>query len=588
MSLDKSIDKLDVDTQKNVREWLEGKYDEEVKNEIRRLLKDDPKKITDAFYTKLSFGTGGLRGIMGIGSNRMNIYTIRSATQGLANYIRKTPGHGTPAVVIGFDSRHDSKLFAEEAAKVLAGNDIRVYLFSDLRPTPLISFTCRYKKCRGAIMITASHNPPQYNGYKVYWDYGGQVVSPHDQGIIEEVKKVHSLDDIKMADLNHGLISQIKNEMDQAYLEAISNLQLYPDANQMHGEEIKIVYTSLHGTGITLVPHTLAMWGFTNVVYVDEQVIPDGDFPTARSPNPEEQAALKLGIEKLIDTKGDLLLATDPDGDRLGVVVNHQGKMVILDGNEIACICLEHICKALKAQKRMPENSAFIKTIVTTELFAEIVRKYQASCFEVLTGFKYIAELMEEWAQHKNFHFIFGAEESFGYLYGDLCRDKDAVISSALIAEAGLHYKLEKKTLVDFLHDIYRKYGVYRNHMLSVQYPETKEGHEQMRRVLERFRDNPPKSILGTSVVSLEDYLSSKRTYFPSGKTEPISLPKSDALQLHLHDETIITVRPSGTEPKVKLYCGVVSSNTAKLDEAIEHCDTLCKDYLMTVKALMM
>lgn len=575
---------FDETTNKNLQEWLEGDCDEITKNEIRRLLREDPKKIVDIFYKKLSFGTAGLRGLMGVGSNRLNIYTIRTTTQGLANYLHKMAGHGVPSVVIGYDSRHHSKTFAEETAKVLAGNQIRAYLFENISPTPLVSFACRYKKCRAAIMITASHNPPEYNGYKVYWAYGGQVVAPHDQGIMDQVNQIKSLKEVKLAKENDPLIAIVGKEIIAAYLDAVSSLQLYPEQNQSQGEGLSIVYTSLHGTGIYLAPQTLAMWGFTNVSYVDEQVIPDGDFPTAKHPNPEEKSALKLGIARLGEISGDVLFATDPDADRIGVVVNHHGDMVTLNGNEIAYLCMEHICKALKDQNRLPENAAFVKSIVTSELVAEIARQYQCQCFDVLTGFKYIAEWIEK---NRDFQFIFGCEESYGYLYGTFCRDKDAILSCALIAEAALLAKRNHQTLVDQLHEIYRKYGVHRNQVLSVTFPETKEGRDQMKKALETLRLSPPKMILGTPVVLMEDFLLSVKIQFPSEKREKIPLPPTDMLRFHLKDRTILTVRPSGTEPKVKLYVETIFEKTKNLEEAIEHCDTFCKEYLQTMKMLI-
>ncbi|MFQ5728850.1 MAG: phospho-sugar mutase, partial [Waddliaceae bacterium] len=405
---------LDEATQKNVNLWLEGDVDENSKDEIRKLLQENPKEVTDAFYTKLSFGTGGLRGIMGVGTNRMNRYTVRMATQGLANYLLKQPETGPHhAVFIGYDSRHRSRFFAEESAKVLAGNGIQVYLCTELRPTPLVSFGCRYKQCSAAIMITASHNPPKYNGYKVYWNDGGQVISPHDQAIIKETNGISDLSKVKAVDdLSHELITLVGKEVDEAYLETIRGYQHYPEENKQHGKDLKVIFTSLHGTGITLVPETLKEWGFTNLAYVESQIVPDGDFPTVKSPNPEERKALQLGIETLEKMDADLLIATDPDADRVGVAIKHEGEVHLLNGNQVACICLYHICEALTAQGRMPKKAGFVKTIATTELFKAIAEGYSGACFDVLTGFKYIAALIREWEQDPDgYRYIFGGEE---------------------------------------------------------------------------------------------------------------------------------------------------------------------------------
>lgn len=591
MNLEANIS-FDATTQKNVDLWLQGKYDEGTKAEIRRLLQSDPKQVIDAFFTNLTFGTAGLRGIMGVGTNRMNVYTVRAATQGLANYIKKAvPGINAqpPGVFIGYDSRHQSRRFAEETAKVLAGNGIRSYLCKDIRPTPFVSFGCRYKHCIAAIMITASHNPAEYNGYKVYWSDGGQVVPPHDQGIIAEVVKITDPSKVyEVPSLSNPLIEEVGSDVDDAYIQAVAKLQDYPEVNQKEGHRLKIVYTSLHGTGITLVPKALQTWGFTNLTLVDSQVIPDGSFPTAKSPNPEEPAAMKLGMDLMLQTHRDILIATDPDTDRMGVAVLHQGEAVLLNGNQIIVICLEHICEALTKQNRMPKRAAFIKTITTTELFQAICDTFQVSCFNVLTGFKYIAEKILQWEQKPDgYQFIFGGEESYGYLLGTHARDKDAVVASALICEVALQAKLKGQTLVDKLYDIYRQYGIYQEEVISVNFGDTKEGKEQMAQGMHRLRESHIHEILGIPVLMMDDYLTSKRRHLKTDQIESLSLPKSNVLVYWLTDGSKIMVRPSGTEPKVKIYCGVINKQFTSISEGMAQAQAHCRDLLKATKKLL-
>jgi phosphoglucomutase/phosphomannomutase len=558
---------FDLVTQKNVNLWLEGAYDANVKAHIRHLLKEDPQQILDAFYTSLTLGTGGLRGLMGIGTNRINVYTVRGATQGLANYIQKQPQSYTqPAVCIGYDSRQHSQEFAQEAAKVLAANQIQVYVFQDLRPTPLVSFACRHLHCIAAIMITASHNPPSYNGYKIYWTDGGQVVSPHDKAIMAEITKIVDPTMVKRTSLSHPLIKTLHNEIDDAYIQSMAMLQNYPDINRKNGSKLKIVYTSLHGTGITLFPRALQAWGFENVTYVESQIVPDGLFPTVKSPNPEEPATLEKGIDLLHAIQGDILIATDPDADRIGVAVLHQNEVIQIDGNQIAVLCLEHICSALNSQKRLPMQAAFIKTLSMTELFKTICEKYHRACFSVLTGFKYIAEKIHEWETLPNgYQYIFGGEESYGYLLGTDVRDKDAIISSALIAEVALHAKLENKTLVDKLHDLYRLYGFYQEDILSLSFSETKEGKEKIARGMHYLRESKFSHILDIPVVSIEDYSISTKFHLNPDKIESLNLPIANMILYWLADKTKIIIRPSGTEPKIKIYCSVCEKNVTSI-----------------------
>lgn len=588
---------IDAQTQANVENWLHGDYDAETKSTIRKMQQEQPEELINAFYQTMSFGTGGLRGIMGVGPNRMNFYTVRAATQGLANYLQKLPKQKQRhSVFIGFDCRHNSHAFAIEAAKVLAANDIEVFLYKELRPVPNVSFGVLHKKCTAGIMITASHNPPQYNGYKVYWSYGGQVLPPHDQGIIDEVKRVTAPSMVKIADLPNPLIHEVCEEIDRGYFEAIYPLQIHPGDNQSKGKELKVVYTSLHGDGITMIPEALREWGFTNVSLVQAQAKPDGDFPTVKSPNPEEHEALALGIAQLQAEKADLLMGTDPDTDRLGVVVMHKGKPFFFDGNQVACILLEHVCRGLTQSKLMPVKATCMKTIVTSELFRTIADHYQVTCMDVLTGFKYIGEKIHEWeevakAGIPSHHYIFGAEESYGYLLGTHVRDKDAIISAACVCEAALQMKLQGKTLVDLLHEIYFKYGVCREKLLSLTF-EGKEGADKMAKMMKHLRNTPPHILDGKQVVLVEDYLERTSFYPESGRKEPLTLPHSDVLRFWLADGTKIVIRPSGTEPKIKLYCGVLEkhhhSDEHALDKAIASCDTRANLLLASLKKLIL
>lgn len=587
---------MDTTTQNAIDAWLNGAYDEATKKEIRRLQREAPEELIDAFYTHLSFGTGGLRGIMGVGTNRMNIYTVRAATQGLANYLLQHPlPSGRHKVLIGFDCRHHSREFAEETAKVLAANDIEVFLYKELRPVALISFGVQFKHCSAGVLITASHNPPAYNGYKVYWSHGGQVLPPHDKGIINEVNKIRGPEQVKTTKLSSPLIQEIAEEIDHAYLQTIHAEQLHPGDNQTHGKDLHVVYTSLHGGGITMIPPALKDWGFTQLTLVNEQSTPDGSFPTVKSPNPEDPAALKMGIDKLQQVNGDLLIGTDPDVDRLAVVVMHQGKPIHLNGNQTACLCLEYVCKALHAEQLWPPKPMFVKTIVTTELFRAIAEHYKATCLDVLTGFKYIGQKIAQWEEEKKadvatHHFIFGGEESYGYLLGTHARDKDAVISAALVCEVALHQKLQNKTLIDLLNEIYKKYGVFREKLESMTF-EGKEGADQIHTIMERLRTSPPKTLEGTAIVKMEDYKTRVTTHLETGEHEPILLPKSDVILFWLEDGTKLVIRPSGTEPKMKIYCGCKEkhrfTDQQDLEKSIWDCDMRVDIYLKAIQQLL-
>lgn len=580
---------FDPETKQHVDAWLSGPYDEESKEKIRELLKSNPSEITDAFYKNLTFGTGGMRGFMGVGSNRMNPYTVRSATQGLANYLLSQIPGKTLSVFIGYDSRHHSKEFAEEAAKVCAGNGIKVYLSSDLRPTPWVSFGCRFKHCDAAIMITASHNPPEYNGYKVYWSDGAQVLPPHDQGIIEEVNKITGLDQIKQIDtVKNPLIEYVGDEVDDAYLSAAKELAIYPKVNQENGSSLHIVYTSLHGTGITLAPRNFRLWGFPLISFVETQITPNGDFPTAHSPDPGEKETLALGIEKLIEKKGDILIATDPDADRVGVVAMHENTPFKFTGNQIACICVEHICKAYVDQKKSLERGAFVKTIVSTELFRVIAERYGAKCFDVLTGFKYIAEMIRNWEENPGgYQYIFGAEESYGYLFGTIVRDKDAISSSALIAEIALQAKMNGKTLVNLLHELHETYGIYCEITDAIKFEDTKEGQEKMQKAMQQLRTVPFNEIEGQPVVKRDDYLTSESTNLASSEKTPLSLPVSDVLVYWLEDGSKLMIRPSGTEAKIKIYCGIIQKEFESIESGEKLAEERAKELGEAIKELL-
>lgn len=557
---------------KRAQRWLEdNSYDEKTKAEVRSLL-NHPDQLIDAFFTDLSFGTGGLRGVMGAGTNRMNIYTVRKATQGLAHYIRKK---GNPAlgVVVGYDSRHHSAAFAQETAKVLAGNGIKVYLLKELRPTPYVSFATRHLKAQAGVMITASHNPKEYNGYKVFWQDGGQIVPPHDTGIIAEVNAISSPSQVKLATIKDPLIHL--TEIDNAYLEALAGLQHFPGEDH---NSLKISYSSLHGTGITLMPQALQRWGFSKPHLVASQADPDGDFPTVHFPNPEYPEALKAGIEDLVKNGSDILIATDPDADRLGVVALHQGKPVTLTGNEQAALAAYFICDTLTKQKKMPPKGALVTTIVTTELLKHIAKAYHIACFEVLTGFKYIGEKIHQWEQKPDgYHFLFGAEESYGYLMGTYARDKDAMIAGCLFAEIAAKMKEQGKTLVDLLEEIYKKFGIFREKQYSLTFEEGKKGLDNIRRLMDNLRKNPPTSIGGQKIIATEDFL----------KGTPENLPRSDVLLYRLEDQSKVIIRPSGTEPKLKLYLSAHTPKFSSVQEGLNTCNARLDHLLAAMKQML-
>ena len=573
---------MDATIKHRIDTWLQAPFDLQTQEEVKRLRQNDPKTLEDSFYTDLSFGTGGLRGIMGVGPNRMNLYTIQKTTLGLANYLYQQYPSSSIRVVIGFDSRIHSKEFAKKACDVLLQQGIDVFFLTHLRPTPYVSFSCRHFQAHAAIMITASHNPKEYNGYKVYWSDGAQVVHPHDTKILEEIEKISTFE-LPPPSLKPGTLHRIGDELDDVYLQAIAPLQHLPQDNQSFGKELQIAYTSLHGTGITLAPIALQSWGFSSVSYVLEQIVPDGTFPTTPFPNPEYPEALKLGIALLQEKNLDLLLATDPDADRLGVVVLHQNKPIILNGNEIASICTAFLCSLLP--KEQAKHHAVVTTIVSTDLIQTICKSYGVACFEVLTGFKYIGEKIHLWEQETpSYSFLFGAEESYGYLIGTHSRDKDAIVSCCLLAEIALYCKRRGKTLVDFLYEIYQTYGLFREGQRSLTYLPGKEGMHSMLQLMKRLRDHPLLSLNQEPVSDVEDYLSSKKYHKMTDQQEPLQLPKSDVLVFKTDKGHKLIIRPSGTEPKLKIYAGVCTQNFASIEEGIQKADAELNRLLDSVK----
>jgi phosphoglucomutase len=534
--------------------WLKGNYDAAVKQQIQKLLDDEAyTELTDSFYRDLEFGTGGLRGIMGPGSNRVNKYTIGTATQGLANYLKKTyPGENIK-VAIAHDSRNNSDLFARITAEVFSANDIHVYFFKALRPTPELSFAIRTLGCKSGVMLTASHNPKEYNGYKAYGDDGGQFVSPADTAVMDEVSAIKSIDEVKFNRVDAN-IEEIGDEMDELYLDKIIQLTVSPDAIKRQ-KDLKIVYSPIHGTGITLVPKALERFGFTNVTIVEEQATPDGNFPTVVYPNPEEKEALTLALKKAAEIDADLVLATDPDADRVGIAIkNSDNEFILLNGNQTGSMLVNYLLTAWQENGKLTGREYIVKTIVTTNLIEEMAKARNVKFYNTLTGFKYIGQLMTQFSGKQTF--IGGGEESYGYLVGEFVRDKDAVISCAFIAEMTAYYKDKGSSLFEAMVDTYVEYGFYKEKLISIT-KKGKTGAEEIKAMMEKFRTNPPVTLGGSKVIVLKDYEMSVETDLIANTTKPIDLPKSDVLQFITADGSIISARPSGTEPKIKFYCSV-------------------------------
>jgi phosphoglucomutase len=551
------------DVKKRASEWLSSKYDEATRKEVEALLNGNENDLIEAFYRDLEFGTGGLRGIMGVGTNRMNIYTVARATQGLCNYVKEQFSNlNMVKAAVAYDSRNNSKLFAETTAKIFAANGIKVFLFDALKPTPELSFAIRHFGCQTGVVITASHNPKEYNGYKAYWNDGGQVVPPHDKNIILEVNKIKSLDEVRMSGNDH-LITMVGAEIDEIYTDNIKALSLSPAIVAKHSN-LKIVYTPIHGTGVKLVPMVLEKYGFKNIIHVPEQDVSDGNFPTVKSPNPEESAALSMATTKAKEVDADLVLATDPDADRVGIAVkDNKNDFILLNGNQTGSILIYYLLNRWKENSKLTGKEYIVKTIVTTDLIADMAKRFNVEYYDVLTGFKYIAEIIKQNEGLKTF--IGGGEESYGYLAGEFVRDKDAVMACALISEAAAWAKDQGKTMYDVLLDIYIQYGFYKESLVNVS-KKGKEGAEEIQKMMENFRSKAPKSLGGCDVVSILDYQTQKTVDVKSGNTTAIKLPKSNVLQFVTSDGSKVTVRPSGTEPKIKFYISVKGELKNKSD----------------------
>ncbi|MFN6387209.1 MAG: phospho-sugar mutase [Bacteroidota bacterium] len=548
---------MDHSIQDKVSVWLSGNYDQVTKDAIANL---QPDELADSFYRSLEFGTGGLRGIMGVGTNRMNKYTVGMATQGFANYLKKTYGDQPVSVVIGHDSRNNSRFFAETTAGVFAANGIHVYLFEALRPTPELSFTIRKLGCKAGVVCTASHNPKEYNGYKAYWNDGGQLVPPHDKNVITEVEAITSVDEVNWTG-GEANITIIGREMDEAYISMVKSLSVYPEVIQAE-HNLSIVYTPIHGTGITLVPEVLSRFGFTNVHIVEDQATPDGNFPTVGYPNPEESETMAMGLAMAKSLDADILLGTDPDADRVGIgVKNHKGEWVLMNGNQTAVLAFAYLIEARKAKGIAKPNDMVISTIVTTAMINKVAKQNGVACYNVLTGFKWIAELIKE--KEANENYVIGGEESFGLMIGNEIRDKDAVSAVALLCEMAAYEKAKGKSLFDKMIELYMQYGFYYERLISIT-KKGMNGQKEIAAMMEGFRTSPPQAIDGSAVVEMLDYDMQTGKNLLSGETWNLQLPKSNVLQFITADGSKISARPSGTEPKIKFYFSVHTTLVSK------------------------
>jgi len=543
---------MDTAIQAKVDSWLNGNFDEATKDAIRQLQRDNTNELADAFYRNLEFGTGGLRGIMGVGTNRMNKYTVGMATQGYANYLKSYFGNDVK-VAIAHDSRNNSRFFAETAANVFAANGVKVFLFEALRPTPELSFAIRHLGCQGGVVCTASHNPKEYNGYKAYWNDGSQLVPPHDKNVIREVDKIASVDEVKWSGGENN-ISLIGKEIDEAYITMVKGLSVYPEVIAKH-KDLKIVYTPIHGTGITLLPDVLRRFGFENIHIVEEQSVPDGNFPTVAYPNPEESEAMSYGLKMAAAIDADILGGTDPDADRIAIgVKDSAGNWVLMNGNQTAVLAFNYLMEARRAKGLAQPNDMVITTIVTTPMIDAIAKGNGVHCYRVLTGFKWIAEMIRQKEGQENY--IIGGEESFGLMIGDKIRDKDGISAVALLCEMAAYEKDKGRSLYEKMIDLYVEYGFYKEHLISIT-KKGMDGQQQIAAMMESYRNNPPKTIIGSPVVQLLDYELQKGSNPQTGAEWAISLPKSNVLQFILEDGTSISARPSGTEPKIKFYFSV-------------------------------
>ncbi len=541
--------------------WLNSNIDEDAKGTIRNLLSPgNETELTDSFYKDLEFGTGGLRGIMGIGSNRINKYTIGMATQGLANYLLKSFPSQPLKVAVAHDSRNNSKFFAQTTAAVFSANGIKVYFFEDLRPTPELSFAIRQLGCQSGVVITASHNPKEYNGYKAYWNDGAQLVPPHDKNVINEVNAIKSVDDVKF-DQDDSNIEIIGKEIDEIYLNAIKNLSLAPEAISRQ-KDLKIVFSPIHGTGITLVPPVLEKFGFENVYVVQEQSVPDGNFPTVVYPNPEESEAMSIALQQAEEIDADLVMATDPDSDRVGIAAkDNHGDFKLLNGNQTGSLLIYYLLKKWQENGKLTGKQYIVKTIVTSDLINQVARAYNVDCYDTLTGFKYIAALIKQLENEKEF--IGGGEESYGYLISDFVRDKDAIASCAMIAEMAAYVKDQGKSIFDFLLDMYDEFGLYNEKLISIT-KKGKSGAEEIEKMMFDLRNNLPESLNGSKLIKTIDYQSGIAKNLVSGEETKVDFPASNVLQLFTEDGCKISARPSGTEPKIKFYFSVNKKLTGR------------------------
>ena len=557
-----SSNTMNLAIEEKINNWLQGPYDEATKVTIREMQVSQPDELADSFYRNLEFGTGGLRGIMGVGSNRINKYTIGMATQGFSNYLKKTYGDAPVSVAIAHDSRNNSRFFAETTAHVFAANGIQVYLFESLRPTPELSFAIRQLHCKAGVVCTASHNPKEYNGYKAYWNDGGQLVPPHDVNVIKEVEAIQSISEVKFTG-GENLIQLIGKEMDEAYLQMVKSLSVYPEVIQQQAD-LKIVYTPIHGTGIQLVPDVLKLYGFNQVSIVEEQATPDGNFPTVHYPNPEESETMQMGLQKAKELDADILLGTDPDADRVGIgVKDNHGNWILMNGNQTAVLAFSYMMEARKAKGIATPADMVITTIVTTEMINRVAEENGVACLNVLTGFKWIAEKIKELEGEKNY--VIGGEESFGLMIGSLIRDKDAVSAVALLCEMAAYEKSKGKTLFEKLIELYIQYGFFYESLISIT-KKGMNGQKEIADMMETYRLQPPARLAGSQVVSLLDYQLQQATDLVTGKKTTIQLPKSNVLQFITADGSKISARPSGTEPKIKFYFSVQATLSNKED----------------------
>ncbi len=562
-----------------VNVWLNGNYDDDTKNAIRKMQAEHPDDLAESFYRNLEFGTGGLRGIMGVGTNRMNKYTVGMATQGLFNYLRKSFPDQEIKVVVGHDSRNNSRFFAETVANVFAANGAKVYLFEALRPTPELSFAIRHLGCHSGVVCTASHNPKEYNGYKAYWNDGAQLVPPHDKNVITEVEAISSPDEVKWTGGGQR-IEMLGKQMDDAYMDMVKRLSINPEAIERQ-KDLKIVYTPIHGTGITLVPEVLKRFGFTNVTIVEEQSIPNGDFPTVVYPNPEESEAMSIGLKKAKELDADILLGTDPDADRVGIAVkNGKGEWVLMNGNQTAVLAFAYMIEARKERGLAKPDDMVIKTIVTTEMIDEVARQNNVSCYNVLTGFKWISKLIK--AKEGKETYIIGGEESFGLMIGNEIRDKDAVSAVALLCEMCAVEKDKGRSLWDKLVKLYIQYGFYLEDLISIT-KKGMRGAEEIAEMMKAYRSNPPKAINGSPVIQLLDYELQVGKNLKTGETWQLDTPKSNVLQFILEDGSKISARPSGTEPKIKFYFSVNTQLTSE-----DEMDAKAKELRAKIDAIVM